>query len=203
MSSKVQFLKLLTSGKGITGNLLGDVNSSGFIMNAVELQFFIPAEITTLYKNITPVQFAGSSAYWLKRGTVLNGTWSLRTTSKDLIDGKDNPEPEFIKTLGKTIAYYDSPGPNTFALDDFEKASQKRKKVPPLVRAYIVQNFTGWISGINKKTGKDENLCGVAAWNSIINITKNDPGKALSMWTRTYGSGASLGWKSTTTPPVL
>jgi len=187
------FSKFLNQGAGVTGRQLGAIKILTFIQNGVELQFSLAADARTRYRNLKPLQWAGTESIWLKEGPVLGGKWRMHLNGPGT--GSDNPEPANIVNKGNLIAYWDSPGPNVAS---FLGANPSQ--------IYVVQNFTGWIVGDSIKGGtRGERLCEVAAWHSVVNIANSSwgAGGTVPTWQRVHGDRSGTGWVDPSVPPAL
>jgi hypothetical protein len=189
----VRFKQFLNQGSGVTRRPLGQVTSLTYFQNGVELQFTVDPSVKTGYRNLRPLQWAGTESIWVKDGPVLGGKWRKYKSGPGT--GSDNPESVNVVSTGTVIAYWDSPGPNVASFLAMNPS-----------QIYVVQNFTGWIAGDAVSGGKvAERLCDVAAWHSVINLgntawsTKN----AVPKWQRVNGSRSGTGWVDPLVPPVV
>lgn len=180
----VWFGSFLNTGVGLTGRPLGPTAAFLFIQNAVELQFEIDPSVHATHRDLRPMQWAGPEAVWVKQGDPGTSAWSLLNSNDGA--GADAPAPENVFSSPATIAYYDAPGPNlTMFL------------APRCSRAWIVQNFTGWVVGDPVAGGDTERLSEVASWHSILNLADMAWDTTAPDWQRFAGSGAALGWVDT------
>lgn len=190
---QVRYHQFLSSGTGLTGRRLGEVGSAMFLMNGVELQFKVDANMSQRSRNLQPQQWSGPEAIWVKTGNPLTSPWTLR--AKGPGSGADNPEPQNVLVSSQWVAYYDSPGPSVFSFLN-----------PRVSRVWVVQNFTGWVSGDAVSGGaRGERLCEVVGWNSVISLADSNwdtPGSTQN-WTRVSGSGSGLGWVDVNHPPAI
>jgi hypothetical protein len=189
----VTFTKLMTSGVGQTKRSLGPNKLVGFFLNAVELQFSVDPSVRGAYTSLVAKQWSGPEAHWVKRGSPLGSPW-LRVAST--AGGPDDPDPNNVADLGASIAYFDSPGP-----------SPGSARYANATRINVVQNFTGWIEGKSRATGKMEILCDpVVAWFSVVDIVNGNwdgSSGASSAWDFISLTTTGLGWHDATNQPVV
>jgi hypothetical protein len=186
----VRFLKFLNSGSGLTKCPLGEVGMGTYIQNGVELQFEANSSALKNYRNIRPVQWAGSDSIWIKQKNPLTQTWQESHQSQ--CSGPDDPLPDFIARQGSIVAYGDSPGPNM--VKHFKNS-----------RVCAVQNFTGWILGEPLKGGSPQKISEVVAWHSIVSLANtnwSEPDKTPS-WQRTTDNRSAIGWADTGKPTLF
>lgn len=189
----VRFKQFLNQGTGMTRRPLGQLANLTYFQNGVELQFAVDPTVKNAYRNLRPVQWAGTESIWLKEGPILGGTWRKYKSGPG--SGSDNPESVNIVNTGAVIAYWDSPGPNVASFLQMNPS-----------QIYAVQNFTGWIAGDPIKGGAPgERLCDVAAWHSVINIANGAWGSdgATPAWQRVNGSRSGTGWVDPLLPPIV
>lgn len=189
----VRFKQFLNQGSAVTRRPLGPQANLTFFQNGVELQFAIDATVKNSYRNLKPVQWAGTESIWLKDGPVLGGKWRKYRSGPGT--GSDNPESVNIISNATLIAYWDAPGPNVASFISMNPS-----------QIYVVQNFTGWIVGDPLKGGASgQRLCDVAAWHSVMNIGNAAWGQknAVPKWQRVNGSRSGTGWVDPLIAPVV
>jgi hypothetical protein len=186
-SAGVRFRSFRNSGVGRTGRPLGPIDAFTYIQNAVELEFEIDSDIYATYQNLRPMQWAGPEAIWIAYGTPIPPSWQLQSSSNG--SGADAPLAESVFTSPEAIAYYDLPGPNVVKFSD-----------PRCSRAWVVQNFTGWIVGDPIAGGPAERLSEVVSWNSKHNLIDTTWDQASPSWHRLEGCEADQGWADTGRP---
>lgn len=182
-----QFSKFLNQGTGLFNRTLGVLDSLGFMMNAVELQFLLGDGVRTRYPRLKIVQWSGTESVWCKEGDVYKAPWKQVSSSRG--SGDDSPDPGNVTSQGGVIAFYDSPGVQS------GKAAYQAYSM-----LYVVQNFTAWV---DSDDGNGERIGELAAWHSVVSLINNQwrDRQATRGWRRYYGNHTGLGWEDTSKAP--
>jgi hypothetical protein len=191
VSQVAAFSMFINSGQGITGKQLGPIwVAPAYLANGVELQFAIPSSVSQKYAEITPMQWGGPEAIWVKYGHPLNPQWIKQFQSRGC--GPDDPEKENVARSSGTLAYYDSPGPNIFSFT---------ARRPSRIKA--LQNFTGWVTGRPIRGGAPEKISNVASWYSVVALLDGNwqSDASTPSWQRLPQNTSGTGWVDTGKEP--
>ena len=172
--------ELRTAGTSrIDGLRLGFIGGV-FCMYGVEISFAIARGAAEQYGGLIIRQWSGPEAKYVSSDAE-GANWKKLHQGPG--GGADDPGPDFQKKFPDSVVYYDSPGMDIIRI---------KENTPDFRRAYLVQNFTGWIEGARS----GQRLTEMIAWHSVLDL-KREGDLSVKPTDRTR---AGTGWVSLDTP---